>query len=112
VLDRFFMSKLNSLGRRNYIIGMLVTAVLVFGVAIGSGVDLDTNEGYLTIILIAIVCIVIWGVICIQLWPKSVAYCPWCKEKNPTPSEAKYTCGSCNKEFILGINAKVEKVEA
>lgn len=111
MLDKFFMSKLNSVGRRNYIIGMILVALSVFVVGIISGIDIDSNEGYITLILLAVVGVVIWGVICIKLWPKTIAYCPWCKATNTTPSEDKYSCISCNKEFILGVNAKVEKVD-
>lgn len=110
MLDKFLMSKMNSLGRRNYLIGMLVLLAGVFIFSFSSGLDITSDEGYITIILIAVVGVLIWGGICIKLWPKSVSYCPWCKAKNETLSEDKYRCTTCNKEFQLGVNSKVEKV--
>lgn len=69
MLDRLFLSKLNSTGKAAYWIGqitlILVWALVVFGF-MGMSLD-DGGEGMLILGIVAIVAV--WGGICIMIWP-------------------------------------------
>lgn len=112
MLDRLIMNRLNSKGRKNYMIGLLIMVVLIFIGAFTTGVDLGSDSGYVSLLVIAVVGTLAWGGICIKLWPKSVSNCPWCLDKMDTPIESLYTCTSCNQKFRLGVNAKITKEDA
>ncbi len=69
MLDRLFLSKLNSTGKAAYWIGqislILVWIFIVFG-PMGMSLD-DGGEGMLILGIVGIVAV--WGVICIIVWP-------------------------------------------
>lgn len=69
MLDRLFLSKLNSTGKKAYWIGQIsliaIWAFIVFGVM---GMSLD-NGGETVLILGLLALVVVWGIICLVIWP-------------------------------------------
>lgn len=71
MLDRLFLSKLNSTGKKAYWIGQIsLIAIWAFVVFAIMGMSLD--DGGETVLILGILGLVVaWGVICLVIWPIS-----------------------------------------
>ena len=111
MLDWFFTRKMNLTGRRNYLIGTLIFAVVfafifIFFAESSSSGGTDT----IFILLLVIPFVVFWGSYCSKRWPITSTICPWCREENHTPDlEEFYVCDACKKEFFLKKTGHVKK---
>ncbi len=68
MLDKLFLSKLNKQGKVMYFIGQFtllgIGAFLLFAVF-----KIDFEDVYIWLIVGALAIVVIWGLICIKVWP-------------------------------------------
>lgn len=71
MLDRLFLSKLNSTGKKAYWIGQIsLIAIWAFVVFAIMGMSLD--DGGETVLILGILGLVVtWGVVCLVIWPIS-----------------------------------------
>ncbi|MDC7224148.1 MAG: hypothetical protein PQJ60_10440 [Spirochaetales bacterium] len=67
MLDRLFLSRLSSKGRKAYIFGQLGVGALL-AIIIFSALGFDEGEGIFIVSIL--VTVVVWGLVCMQIWPK------------------------------------------
>lgn len=110
MLDYLFMNKMNQKGRKSYMIGSLIMGLIIIIGWIALG-EFGNDDQYGVVVALLIVFIVGWGFYCINKWPKSLSYCPWCDQPNDTPEKKEYICHSCNKKFSMGKASRISKIE-
>ncbi len=73
MLDRLFLSRMNGRGKIAYFVGQLLVIALVFIGLLSSGTDIDDDSFFLMLVLIVLPTIIVWGVVCVRLWPVETA---------------------------------------
>jgi len=68
ILDRAFLSRLNPTGRAMYFVGQVGLLAMLVAVLLG-GMRLEADELIMPLLIGALVIIVVWGVVCVGIWP-------------------------------------------